>query len=76
MSEKLGTVWVAPGMGATGADLVKAIGTMPTDDRVFSLLWLAAIQRVNQVNLALRTNLALTGEPLTGYDLRRIAVCD
>ena len=66
----LGTKWVAPGEGATAVELEDAIGSWR---ECGGGLW------VHLHELQVRggqTNLALTGEPLTDYDLSRIAVCE
>ena len=66
----LGTKWVAPGEGATAVELEDVVGSASEQGRQF---W----QHLHELQVrGGQTNLALTGEPLTDYDLRRIAVCE
>ncbi len=75
-----GTEWTEPGQGATAKDLYEAIclafgGTSPTGATTASLNAIAKIAGGGLVPRfwANRTNLRLTGEPLTAEDLKRIA---
>ena len=69
-----GTKWVAPGEGATTIEIAKAVWHPPyTDNKKKALL---RMRDIHTGPVQQKTNLALTGEPLTDYDLRRIAVCE
>ncbi len=74
MDAKLGTAWVAPREGAKVLALKDRIA-LEADwmgDRLAqdALLHLSALDNEH------KTNLALTGSPLTDYDLKRIAACE
>lgn len=80
MDTKLGTVWVAPGEGATVARLfedaenllMRLSGATPLTKSAFQNL----AKQIKALGQDHRTDLALTGAPLTDYDLKRIAVCE
>ena len=67
MNNKLGTKWVAPGEGDSMADLRTAAA------EVFG--YLKDCDKFNH-NPGRLTNLALTGEPMTQYDIERMIHCD
>jgi len=65
---KAGTIWVAPNEGATSGELFEALHNVERQTSQVIVLFNRLIRRPNN----LRTNLSLTGEPLTDYDIRRI----
>jgi len=69
----LGTKWVAPGKGNTVKELLIAIFTRNTESN-----WTEAERHLTSNNRSFGspTNIMLTGERVTNYDLRRIAVCE
>jgi len=74
MEAKLGTRWVGKGEGATVKDLHHFIWTAhprPLDDA-----WGQAMTNLHKKLDSKKTNIALTGEPLTDDDLKRIAECE
>lgn len=77
---KLGTRWVGKGEGASLPDLRKEVQDFCTNANRVNRCRAAwyHIQRhfPNAVYSCWITNLALTGEPLTDEDLKRIAECE
>ncbi len=72
MTAGIGTEWVAPGKGATAKELRDAIPKSlekPVDEGM-------ALGHLFGMDPDHITNLALTGAPLTAYDLKRIAACE
>ena len=69
-----GTEWVGPGQGATLGDLLDeaAEQRMYTDELRAKSLAFAAVMGYEE-SAKYRTNLRLTGEPLTSEDIARIA---
>lgn len=61
--KKLGTIWVGPGQGATGLELCQAFLASAFAGRLVSPIF---------PRPHVKTNLALTGNPLQLYDLERI----
>jgi hypothetical protein len=61
--DPLGTVWVAPGTGATGQELLDAFSRSPFVGRVAPPIFLLPGKK---------TNLALTGKRLQYDDLERL----
>ncbi len=74
LNDRLGTVWVAPGEGATVQEISDAIRASYGIALGGGLD--AAWPRLVDLGLKHVTNLALKGTPLSAYDLKRIAVCD
>ena len=67
-----GTAWVEPGQGATPRELIEAADDANADAPKGSPWgWFGHIKFSRYRSY--RTNLALTGHPLTADDLRRIA---
>ncbi len=64
-----GTEWTEPGRGATVGDLVDSYCAARGDWRIDHLIRRLAAEPPDW----LRSNLRLTGEPLTAEDLERIA---
>lgn len=75
MNAGIGTKWVAPGKGATIQKLTDAIRATYGMDSGGTLddAW---ERLITLYDLDHRTNLALTGAPLSVYDLKRIAACE
>ena len=73
----LGTDWVAPGEGSTWRELCEAFNRAPARHFVHGyslpILWQLFFGRPHRqaALLAARTNLLLTGAPLTDYDRQR-----
>lgn len=72
-----GTRWTEPGQGATVVEIIDALPNRETDAHVIAqeklILSVTGIGNDGQRSYSdCRTNLALTGEPLTAYDVRRI----
>jgi hypothetical protein len=66
---KLGTDWVGKGEGATISEILAAKRLLPT--KISRHLWKISLSKLHH-----KTNLILTGEPLTDEDLARIAQCE
>lgn len=66
-----GTDWTKPGQGATSRELMAApIGCAAYRKAIL-------LQRIDGTrNFCKRTNLRLTGQPLTAEDLERIETCE
>lgn len=78
-----GTEWTAPGQGATVKRIVAALSDMdPAKQTAFECAaWNCALSHLpagsaDAVKNLRRTNLRLTGSPLTAEDLKRIAECE
>src|SRR6185369_5232323 len=75
----LGTEWTEPGKGATVQELDAAQGSVRFDQsamarRSLGDLYVRLANKVGTAKaLATRTNLRLTGKPLTAGDVRRIS---
>lgn len=65
---KLGTVWIDPGQGATTRELAEKV-----NEGMYDYMG-DALDNLDRLtyDTSYRTNLALTGEPLTSSDVRRI----
>lgn len=82
-STLLGTEWVAAGEGATGSELATASDEYcdaHPDSAHTGEEWTQILSTASQLYAGplcfLRTNLRLTGHPLTPTDLARIAACE
>jgi hypothetical protein len=69
----LGTTWTAPGEGATVGDLAVSVRAARITDRDRSAACRVIAELINQgATISTQTRLQLTGQPLTGYDIKRI----
>lgn len=72
---KQGTKWVGKGEGAKRIDLMRLLDTVdPRSDSAWDRLLF--LSNMGNGDKYMPTNLALTGEPLTDEDLKRIAECE
>ncbi len=70
-----GTEWTEPGQGATVAELRQKFGRIMTLTTKEADAVMGLLDNGKRKDWSVRTNLRLTGAPLTAEDLKRIAEC-